>query len=77
MHNTRHEVRWKLHIQDSQSMLHYPSIKISIYYMAANATEQVTYVPSYLTNMPSYGTVQAQNRTYSQVSFAHAVIIAN
>ena len=45
--------------------------------MAANATEQVTYVPSYLTNMPSYGTVQAQNCICSQVSFAHAVIITN
>ena len=48
MHNTRHEVWWKLHIQDSQSMLHYPSIKILIYYMAANATEQVTYLAIWL-----------------------------
>ena len=51
--------------------------------MVANAPEQqsytdwVTYVASYLTNMPSYGTVQVQNCTCSQVSFAHAVIITN
>jgi len=77
MHNKTHEVRWKLHIQHSLKVCWYWIIDLSYGGHWAAVVHWLGYLASYLTNMPSYGTVQAQNRTCSQVSFAHAVIITN